>query len=253
MTRRLPILLALLLASALSTLPAQAGVFDGDAMNAVTTLRKENDARLGKLEEAAQNQMEVANQMEGLKSEVARLRGQVEMLTFDLGQAQKRIQDYYVDLDARLRRQETSVAESASKPAAPAAVNPAAETQAFEAALNLFKGGKFREAAEAFRSFIAAYPAGAFAPNAHYWAANAYFQLHDWAKAVEFYTVIGQKWPADPKAPDAMLKLAEAHREGGNAKIAQETLEDLIARYPDSPAAATARQRLSSPFKRKGN
>jgi tol-pal system protein YbgF len=169
-----------------------------------------------------------------------------------MGQAQKRMQDYYVDLDNRLRKQEAAQT-AAPQPTPPVAADPALETQAFEGALNLFKGGKFKEAAEAFQSFVAAYPASAFAPNAHYWTGNAYFQLHNWAKAVEFYAVIGQKWPTDPKAPDALLQLSEAHRESGNAKAAQESLEDLVARYPDSPAAATARQRLASTSKKKGH
>jgi tol-pal system protein YbgF len=190
--------------------------------------------------------------LEVLKAEVARLRGQLEVLTFEMGQAQKRMQDYYVDLDNRLRKQEAAQT-AARQPATPAAADPALETPSFEAALNLFKGGRFKEAAEAFQGFIAAYPASAFVPNAYYWAGNAYFQLRNWNKAVEFYAVIGQKWPADPKAPDVLLQLSDVYRESGNAKAAQESLEDLVVRYPDSPAAATARQRLASAAKKKGH
>ena len=254
MAPRLP---SLLFASllALASLPVWAGVFDGDALNAVTKLRTEHEARLAKLEEAAQNQLETANQLESLKSEVARLRGQLEVLTFDMGQTQKRMQDYYVDIDNRLRKQEAA-RTAPPQPTPPVAADPALETQAFEAALNLFKGGRFKEAADTFQGFIAAYPASAFAPNAYYWAGNAHFQLRDWAKAAEFYAAIGQKWPADPRAPDVLLQLSEAQREGGNGKAAQISLEDLVARYPDSPAAASARQRLSSPAsppKKKGH
>ncbi|MDD5296256.1 MAG: tol-pal system protein YbgF [Rhodocyclaceae bacterium] len=252
MTRRPPFLPVLLLAPllALSTLPAWAGVFDGDALKAVTLLRNEHDAKLNKLEEAAQNQLEAANQLEGLKAEVARLRGQVEVLTFELGQAQKRMQDYYVDLDNRLRKQEAALAAAEAAPKQPAVADPALETQAFEAALNLFKANKFKESADAFGNLIASYPAGAFAPSAHFWAGNAYFQLREWAKAVELYSALVQKWPGDAKAPDALLQLSEARRESGDAKAAQDGLEDLVLRYPDSPAAATAKQRLA---KKKGH
>ncbi len=251
MIRRLfPLSASLLL---LAALPVQAGVFDGDALKAVTTLRTEHTARLDKLEESAHNQLEVANQLEALKAEVARQRGLVEVLTFDLAQAQKRIQDYYVDLDTRQRKLEAALKAAEAAPKQPAAADPALETPTFEAALNLFKGGKFKDASDAFRAFIAAYPASPFAPSAHYWGANAHFQLREWFRAADLYAVISQKWPADPKAPDSLLQLADSKKEAGDPRAAQETLEELVMRYPDSPAAASAKQRLVPPSRKKGH
>lgn len=242
----LPRLLAVVLA--LATVPAQAGMFDGDALEAVAKLRKEHDVRLEKLDQAAQNQLEVANQLELLKTEVARLRGQVEMLTFELTQAQKRTQDYYVDLDNRLRKQETALAsqtqagEGGQAQKAPA--NPEAEAKDFEAGLNLFKAGKFKEAGESFGAFLSKYPDSSFAPSACYWGGNAYFQLREWNKAAELYSMLPQKWPTDAKAPDTLLQLSDVQKQLGNAKAAQATLEDLVARYPNSSAAGLAKQRL---------
>ena len=76
--------------------PAHAQLFsDSDARKAILELRakladqeralqqKDSDlsARLDRLETAQRNQLELANQTESLRQEIARLRGQVEALT----------------------------------------------------------------------------------------------------------------------------------------------------------------------------
>jgi TolA-binding protein len=52
-------------------------------------------------------------------------------------------------------------------------------------------------------------------------------------------------WPEDAKAPDAMMGIANAQDALGDRRGAQKTLEALISKYPASPAAASARQRLN--------
>lgn len=230
---------------ALSAGCAQAGVFDGDAMAAVAKLRQDHDLRLENLDQAARNQLEVGNQVDLLKSELATLRGQLEQVTYELSQAQKRLQDYYLDLDNRLRKQEEArkAADEAQK-AAPAAPDPEVETKEFEAGLTLFKGAQYKEAAQALRGYLSHYPAGRFAPNACYWGGNAHFQLKEWNQAVELYGQLSQKWPSDPKASDAMLQMADAQKQAGATKASQSTLEELVARYPGTAAATAAKQRL---------
>ncbi len=236
-------LLTLLLCAAL---PASAGIFDSDALTEVAKLRAEQNTRLEKLESAAQNQLEVANELQSLKDEVAKLRGQVELLTFGQEQGTKRQKDYYVDLDTRVRKMETATADAAAAAQQQAPkTDPAAETQAFEAALTLFKDGKFKDASDAFRAFIKSYPASAFGPGAHYWGGNAHFQLREWIRAGELYDGLASKWPNDPKAADALLKLADTQQELGDAKGSRKTLESLQTQYPGTPAAVQAKQRLT--------
>ena len=52
-------------------------------------------------------------------------------------------------------------------------------------------------------------------------------------------------WPEDAKAPDSMLSIANAQEALGDRRAAQKTLEALLAKYPQSPAAASAKQRLA--------
>ena len=228
-------------------LPARGALFDDEeARKRIEALRVEANARMEKLEAASRGQIELANQIETLKAEVARLRGQIEVLTNEIESTQKRQKDFYVDLDTRLRKLEPQAgAESVPAGAARPAADPAAETRDYEAALNLFKAGKHKSAQAAFLAFIKAYPASPFLPSAHYWAGSAHYQTGEYKKAMELFTKLATTWPEDAKAPDALLGQANCQQESGDAKGARKTRETLVAKYPDSAAAAVARQRLA--------
>jgi tol-pal system protein YbgF len=240
MKRRLAALLLVI------ALPAQAALFDDDeARKRVEALRAEVNARMDKLEAASRGQIELANQIEALKAEVAKLRGQLEVLTNEIESTQKRQKDFYVDLDNRLRKLEPQAGAEAKPASAQPAVDPAAETRDYEAALNLFKSGKHKDALNAFLNFIKAYPASPFLPSAHYWAGSAHYQLGEYKKAVELFGKLAATWPDDAKAPDALLGEANCLQESGDAKGARKALETLVAKYPASAAAAVAKQRLA--------
>lgn len=272
-------LLAALFHGVLLAGPAQAGLFDDDeARNRIETLRRDLTAQTQRLDEVAatatssqRNQLDVANQLEQLKNDQAKLRGQIEVLSYELESAQKRQQDFYIDLDSRLRKLEPSNAMSESGTettteavtassaasgnlanlASVAAKNPqnardpAAEMRDYETALTLFKGKRYKEALAAFETFIRTYTTSELLPNAHYWAATTQVQLHQFAKAAEMYARLVSRWPQDAKAPDALLGQANSLRDAGDAKAARQTLEQLVKRYPGSNAAQTARARLS--------
>ncbi|WP_291989401.1 tol-pal system protein YbgF [Candidatus Accumulibacter sp. ACC007] len=250
-----------LLLAALGAQQAHAGLFDDEeARRQVTDLSAKSNERL---DTVARGQMELANQIQALRDENARLRGQVETLNYELDAAKKRQQDFYVDLDGRLRKLETPAAASTAAAAAgttsrPAddmkpvasetprkvASDPAAETREYEAALNLFRANKLKEAATAFEAFAKAHPDSTLTPNAYYWLGNAHYALRDCRRSLEAQRVVGSKWPTHSKAPDALLNVATCQQELGDSKNARSTLEALLAKYPDSTAASAARQRL---------
>ena len=95
--------LGALLLAALLTMPVHACLFDDEeARNRIEQLRVEV-ADLGKRADTVnRNQIDFANQVESIKADIAKLRGQIEVLTYELEAAQKRQKDFYVDLDNRL-------------------------------------------------------------------------------------------------------------------------------------------------------
>jgi tol-pal system protein YbgF len=81
-----------------------------------------------------------------------------------------------------------------------------AYTHAFEA----LKGGDYAESARRFRDFIAAHPAGQYAPNALYWLGESYYVTQNYALAGEQFQSLLDRYPAHDKAPGALLKLGLA-------------------------------------------
>ena len=245
---RLSLLLALMGAQ-----QVQAALFDDeDARRQIQDLTIKTNERVDTLAKA---QMELLNQIQALREENAKLRGSVETLNFELESAKKRQQDFYIDLDGRLRKLETPEAantenatppeegtpgaEAASKPAG----DPAAESREYEAALNLFKANKIKDAAGAFEAFTKAHPDSTLAPNAQYWLGNAFYALRDCKKAIDAHKLVTSKWPQHPKAPDALANIITCQQELGDAKGAKATTDTLLAKYPDSPAAQAAKKR----------
>ncbi|MCB1939678.1 MAG: tol-pal system protein YbgF [Rhodocyclaceae bacterium] len=222
------------------TLPAQAGLFDdAEARKEIIRIRDGHNARLEALEAGSRAQLELSNQIEILKAEVSRLRGEVELLSHDMEAVTKRQKDFYVDLDARLRR-----LEGGGTLAGP--IDPAAESRDYENALNLLKAGKYADAASGFDAFVAAYPSSSFLPSAHFWAGSAALQAKDIARASQHFNTVVNQWPDDPRAPDALLGVANCQRALGERRLEQKTLKTVMERYPDSAAAKSAKQRLGS-------
>jgi len=249
-----PLRLALFI-SALFATQAQAGVFDDDeARRAIADLKVKSEARF---DQQGKSQLDLANQLSRQAEEIAHLRGQIETLSFELETAKKRQQDFYLDLDTRLRKFEpqtggaaaansgTDVAGTVGGAAAPVdQVDPAAENQAYEAALNQFKAGKYKEAGASFASFVRNYPESTLAPNAQFWLGNAWFAQRNCSKAIEAHSVVTTKYAASAKAPDSLLSIANCQQEMGNPTGARRSLETLVSKYPNAPAAETAKQRL---------
>src|SRR3954454_5170133 len=128
-----------------AVVPARAGLFDDDeARRRIEGLRQElsqqgrdNEARIARLEESIRNigVIELVRQLDSLNAEIARLRGQLEVIANENQQMQKRQRDFYLDLDTRMKRLEggnpaaTSPAASDTPPTSSSGFSPAAPAQ----------------------------------------------------------------------------------------------------------------------------
>ena len=242
---------ALLLGLCLTAGAARAGMFDDEvARNAVAALRVQVEAnqkaaeeRLARMEALLQDRsIDLARQIDELKQDLARLRGQVEVLAHQIETLDRRQKDLYVDLDTRLRKLEAS-AQAQEKQAA--ASDPVAEGKAYETALNQFKLGNYQASVAAFQSFLASFPESQQVSSAQYWIGNAYYALRDYKMAIAAQEKLLSSWPDSAKAPDAMLNIASSQAETGQARQARETLQVLVKKYPGTSAAEQAKQRLA--------
>lgn len=234
--------------------PAQAALFgDDEARQQVASLRAQVEAaqrtvndRLAAIEAAVQDRralLDLANQIESLKQDIARLRGQNETLLNQADNLERRQKDLYVDLDTRLRKMEQAQAQIMDKVTAPER-EAAKEKEAYEGALNQFRQNNFGSAIAAFQAFMSTYPSSQLAPSAQYWIGNAYYALRDYKSAIAAQQKVVATWPENAKASDALLNIASSQSEMNDARAARETLQLLLKRYPSSPAAEQAKQRL---------
>ena len=234
---RLVLLLACLGASS-----AHAGLFDdSEARKQIADLKVQVDT-------LSRGLLDLSSQLQNVRDENAKLRGQFESVTHEQEMAKKRVQDLYLDADTRLRRLEPPVpggAESA-KPGTvkPGSADATTESQEYEAALNLFKAAKYKEASAALTAFVTNRANSPLAPGAQLWLGNALYAQSDCKRAIDVYSQLAVKWPESPKAPEALLAVANCQQELGTPVAARRTLESLLAQYPEAPAADTARQRL---------
>ncbi|HEX5342109.1 MAG TPA: tol-pal system protein YbgF [Duganella sp.] len=238
---------ALLAATVWLPLQAHAGLFDDDeARKALLDLRAKVEAMRADLQARIDTKsdksstLDLVTQNENMLQEIAKLRGQIEVLANDIANAQKRQKDFYVDLDARLRKLEPREVTIDGKTAQ---VDPG-EQRGYDAAMQLFKAGDYKAAGVALQEFVQRYPGSSYASNAQYWLGNAYYAQRDCKAAIAAQLVVLKNYADSPKAPDAMLNIASCQTELKD-KAAKKTLQDLIKQYPDSPAAATAKERLA--------
>ncbi len=234
---------AVLLVAAALSLPARAGVFDDEEARArVEALRAEHAELVKRVDGINRNQVDFANQIEAVKADIAKLRGQIEVISYELEATQKRQKDFYVDLDNRVRKLETAPPPDA-KPETPK-LDAAQETRDYEAALASLKALKYKEAGAAFLAFIKAYPNGGLAASAHYWGGYAHAQARDHANAADLFGKFAAGWPGDERAAGALESRIASLEALKDVKAARATLELLADKYPATDAGKRAKLRL---------
>ena len=249
------LLFAVLLAS--SCLPVYAGIFDDEeARKAILDLRKESRDRYEALEknltqaQAAANarveatqrsQLELSNTIEKLREEIARLRGQVEVLNNELTAQQKKTRDLFTDLDERLKTLEPKkIALEGGKEA----VIERPEQNAFNTALEAFKGADMPRAIKLFTQFTTQYPQSALLAQAYYWLGTAQYSNKEFKAAISTLSKFTNTYPDNSRIPDALLTIGNAQIAAGDKRGATLTFAKLGKQYPQSRAAQLAQERV---------
>ena len=246
--------MAAMLAASLSS--AHAAIFeDGEARRAILEMRQRVDGlqlsqqrsaeevrKLG--EENAQlrrSLLDLQTQIETLRAEQAKLNGQNEQLLRDVGELQRRQKDIAQGVDERLRQFEPIkvTVDGREFQADPA------EKRDFEAALSVFRSGKFPDASVAFAAFVRQYPRSGYVPSARFWLGNAQYATREYKEAIGNFKQMLTEAPTHARAPEAALSIANCQIELKDTRTARKTLEDLLRAYPQSEAAVAAKERIS--------
>jgi tol-pal system protein YbgF len=247
--KRFFLILITVLSTSVLISPAHAGLFDDDeARKAISDLNTKLDALNSKVDDQFATKadktviLDQLNQIDSLRQEIAKLRGQLEVLSNDVSDNERRQKDFYVDLDNRLRKLEPQKVVLDGKEAQV----DQNEQKSYDTALAVFQSGDYAGAANALNTFLQVYSHSIYVPNAQYSLGTAYYALKDYKNAVATYQALVKASPDSPKTPDAMLNIATCYSEQKDKALAKKWLVNLRTLYPDSAAAKTASDRLSS-------
>jgi len=202
--------------------------------------------------------LEILNQNEALSSEIATLRGQVEVLLEEVAQSDNSRKLIAADFDRRLGQIESNPAQDTSEDKAKIAAlesrvlqleealaamhavissadpievtsNPA--EGAYEKALETYGHGEYDAAIDEFEAFLQQYGSDPMASNARYWLAEALLRQADYESAIETGETLISADPASDKVPDTIFLLGKAYLGMGDALSARNTWESLVANY----------------------
>jgi tol-pal system protein YbgF len=256
---RQPAALLVLMAASLGA--AHAGLFDDEeARKAIVDLRARVSAvdeqlKARSAESAATNAqlleqvsalrrslLDLNNQLEAMRGEIAKLRGSDEQITRDLAELQRKQKDIGQATDERLRRLEPLKVTLDGKEF----VAEQDERKAYDDAIGTIRGGEFDKAVSLFSTFQRRYPASGYGDSVRFWLGNALYGKRDYKEAIAAFRAFVTGAAEHPRAPEALLALANSQAEMKDPRGARKTLEELLKSYPKSEAAQAGKERLAS-------
>jgi len=231
----------------------QAGLFDDEeARKAILDLRQKVQESQSRLEEETRRAsddsallrrslIELQNQLDAARTDIAKLRGQNEQMVRDLSEVQRTQKDTTHSLDERIRKFEpTRVSVDGREFLA-----DASEKRDYEAAMDIFRKGDFGPVQLAFVEFLNRYPKTGYRQSALFWLGNAQYATRDYKDALASFRALVALGGDHIRVPEAMLAIANCQLEMKDSKAARKTLEDLIVRYPGTETAQAAKDRLA--------
>jgi len=253
-----PVLLA---ACLLASGGARAGLFDDEeARKAILDLRQrialsDEQSKQRSAEQAAataqlseqltalrRSLLDLNNQLEAMRGDIAKLRGSDEQLVRDVTELQRQQKDASQTLDDRLRKIEPVKVTLDGKDFV---VDPE-EKRAYDDAIAQLRGGQFDKSVAALNAFMRRYPASAYTDSARFWLGNALYGKRDYKEAITTFRGFVSAAPNHPRAPEALLALANSQAETKDTRAARKTIDELVKAYPQSEAAQAGKERLAS-------
>lgn len=161
-------------------------------------------------------------------------------------------------MNDRIAKLEKANEEPAPQPRVPArpAETPASQPKAsplrsadianlYRTAIAQYGQGHLAEARNAFQRVFDSDPSGDLADNALFWMGETYYSAGNYNEAIRCFKRVADEYSDQNKAPDALYMLALAYEKTSDLALARTTLQQVIARYPYSAPAASAKSELN--------
>lgn len=117
---------------------------------------------------------------------------------------------------------------------------PPSPTVAYRFAFGLYTNGDHVLAIEAFKDFVATFPAAADAPRAQYFMGESLYQLGRYKEAIDAYNGVILGFPQAELVPDAYFKQGVCYQSLRMNVDARRVYQLILDKFPDSTAAINA-------------
>ena len=250
--------LMIALAAAMFAPAARAGIFDDDeARRAILDLRQKLEqsneqqrarqaeqmaALTDQVNQLKRSLLDLNNQIEQMRGDSAKLRGQNEQLVRDVSELQLRQKDLQSGVEDRMRKMEPLKVTLDGREFV---VQPDEKRQ-YDEAMELLRKSDFAGTANALIAFRQRYPSSGYTDSALFWLGNAQYGNRQYKEAIVSFRALVNGAPDNPKAPEALLAIANCQAELKDGKAARRTIDELIKTYPKSEAAQAGKERLAS-------
>ncbi len=226
----------------------------------MTAMQRSFDERMGVMKNLVEQDTDavnkVANALNGLQatlqkqqseggSKADQLSGQIQSLNDTLDELKVRLAKVSKQLEDMQAAQQSASAQQATQQAQQQAMAQApAPDVLYNNALRDYNGGKNDLALQEFSDYVKFYPNTDLAGNAYFYLGEIQFRQGNFQQAAQTYDQVLQNFPSGNKAASAELKKGFSLIELGKQDDGVSELRHLIQRYPHSPEALQARERL---------
>jgi tol-pal system protein YbgF len=217
-------------------------------MRDMITQQTDNVNKMGTLIQNLQKSL--GAQTTDAAGKVDQISGQVQALHDSVDELKARLAKVSKQLDDMQAAQQNIQNPQPGQPGGPAPGNAAAAPQApppeqlYNDALRDYNAGKNDLAAQEFGQYVQVYGNTDLAGNAQFYLGEIQYRQGNLAGAVQSYNKVLDQYPGGNKSAAAQLKKGYALLDLGQKTEGIAELRSLIGRYPKTPEAVQARERL---------
>lgn len=213
-------------------------------MKDMITQQTDNVNRMGAAVQSLQKTL--GTQTTDAATKVDQISGQVQSLHDAVDELKARLAKVSKQLDDIQAAQQNLTNPAGGQPVPAGGGTAAPPPDAlYNDALRDFNAGKNDLASQEFSQYLQAYGNTDLAGNAQFYLGEIAYRTANYQQAILAYNKVLDQYPGGNKSAAAQLKKGYALLETGQRDAGVQELRSLIARYPKSPEAVQARDRLS--------
>ncbi len=211
-----------------------------ERMGVMRNLIEQSTDNMNKVSSSVDNlQKALQQQSADGAARIDQVSGQVQSMHDSIDELKAKLNQIATQLQAMQQQQQTLPAPNT----APQAQAPPPDVL-YNNALRDYNAGKYDLASQEFADYLKYYPTTDLAGNAQFYIAEIEYKQGNDQQAVRDYQKVLDQFPGGNKAAAAQLKKGFALLDLGDREAGMRELNAVVARYPRSPEAAQARDRL---------